>query len=60
MINIIDFKSDTNINKNNNHFSLKVEKFFVFNSFVNYDVFKRYFKLFLQIYMRIAIQSFEK
>jgi hypothetical protein len=44
MINIIDFKSDTNINKNNNHFSLKVEKFFVFNSFMNYDVFKVNFK----------------
>jgi hypothetical protein len=40
MINKIDFKSDTNINKNNNHFSLKVEKFFVFNSFMIFDVFE--------------------
>jgi hypothetical protein len=46
MINIIDFKSDTNINKNYNHFSLKVEKFFVFNFFRKYDVFGLFFERF--------------
>lgn len=33
MINKFDFKSDTNINKKNNHFSLKIKKIYVFNFF---------------------------
>jgi hypothetical protein len=39
MINIIDFKSDININKNNNYFLLKAKKVFVFNCFIMMCVF---------------------
>lgn len=39
MINIIDFKSDININKNNNYFLLKAKKNFVFNRFIMMCVF---------------------
>ncbi len=42
MINIIYFKSDININKNNNYFLLKIEKNFAFNYFIMRDVFGWY------------------